>query len=236
MKPIHELYLLETKEDRDLVNFLPFNRPSSKRASLAESMNEEGFTQAITLIKTDIFDGIEKLYVTDGQHRFKTAVDLNIPIKAHILPNKFETEAEVIKHVSRLNNSSVAWKLTDYVNAYSHTGNRSYIYLQNEHKNTGIPVSTLAPILMNRVERNSAKKVKDGSFVVFNKNEEFISAVLEAKKMSGRMITGFFAAFQENNAISNTFWLKQKVERFNKNYNSFDLSKLDNFKDYFKNL
>ena len=76
------------KTMKDL-HLLPFNREVEYRDDLVKKLSEFGFHGTITLIETDLIDGVMRKYIADGQHRAHTAQILNMEFYSALTPYTF---------------------------------------------------------------------------------------------------------------------------------------------------
>ena len=117
-----------TKKEINNIGILPFQRQASVRSSLVNSMKQYGFLGSILMIKTSVINGVEKLYIIDGQHRFLAAQFLGIPITANVIETN-KSKEELIYLISTLNSTGIKWKIEDYINAYASLSNENYVKL-----------------------------------------------------------------------------------------------------------
>lgn len=117
---------LLTKKEKSNIYTLPFQRKAVLRNSLVESMKKWGFLGSIIIIKTNIIDGNEKLYIIDGQHRYLAAEYLKLDINANILTCNNWSIKDLVELVAKLNSTGVSWNNADYIKAYASLGLESY--------------------------------------------------------------------------------------------------------------
>jgi len=155
-------------KDYSQFNFFDFNRPVDKNHvnKLASSMKVRGFRGAIIVIRTAIIDGIEKLYILDGQHRFEACKLLGIEFKFEIVDIK--TELELAQYIADVNNSSKAWGTNQFLDVWSKMKIREYIKLQEVFKNTKIQIT---PLVMIYNGASDMKAFRSGSMSFPNENE-----------------------------------------------------------------
>jgi hypothetical protein len=175
------------------VNSMPFNRDAKVRKDLVESMNTWGFTVPILLIKTNLLDGFEKIYIVDGHNRAITALHLNIPFSGNLLPNKFSNVEELVTFVSSLNNSQKAWINMDYIRSYAHVGKKEYIDLIQVKSKTPYSITTVATTLSSVGKTAQSENIKKGSFKITRLKEanevfSYAGELSKYKPLSNRMI------------------------------------------------
>lgn len=176
------------------VNSMPFNRDAKVRKDLVDSMNKWGFTVPILMIKTNLLDGFEKIYIVDGHNRAITALYLNIPFFGTLLPNKFSKIEELVEFVSSLNNSQKAWINMDYIRSYAHVGKKEYIDLIQVKSKTPYSITAVATILSAATaKRTNSDAIKKGAFKITRLNEaqevfKYAGELSKYKPLSNRMV------------------------------------------------
>lgn len=171
MKTLKELFSVVSffiSKDYSLFNFFEFNRPVDKThiKKLAASMKVRGFRGAIIVIRTSIIDGIERLYILDGQHRFEACKLLGIEFKFEIVDIK--TELELAQYIADVNNSSKAWGTNQFLDVWSKMKIREYIKLQEVFENTKIQIT---PLIIIYTGASDMKAFRNGSMVFKDENE-----------------------------------------------------------------
>jgi hypothetical protein len=107
--PVVTTVQVNSTSSYECFNFFKFNREVDKVhvKKLVKSMKVRGFIGTIIVIKTKIIDGIELLYILDGQHRFTASKELGINFKYEVV--EIKTELALAHYIADLNNSSKAW-------------------------------------------------------------------------------------------------------------------------------
>lgn len=162
------------EDSYDLFSFLNLNRDINPKhvKYLRTLIDKNGFTGTILVIITDLFEGVEKMYVVDGQHRFKACVDLGIPIRYEIPPREFNTKGEIVSYIAGLNTSSKPWYLQEYMNAWADLGRAPYLIISEKAVQSGLTPSTLIPLYELRIDdTRQSKKFKSGKFEIPNISE-----------------------------------------------------------------
>jgi hypothetical protein len=184
-----------SREDFDKkINSMPFNRDPKVVKKLVENMNKWGFTVPILLIKTNLLDGYDRIYIVDGHNRATTALYLNIPFRGILLPNKFSNLEELVEFVSSLNNSQKAWINMDYIRSFAHVGKKEYIDLIQVKSKTPYSITSVATILS--IPGNKCRKsddIKNGSFKIKRLKEaqevfKYAGELSKYKPLSNRMV------------------------------------------------
>jgi hypothetical protein len=192
-KPIAIFF--SSREDFDKkVNSMPFNRDGAVMPYLVRSMNKSGFVVPILMIKTNLIDGYDKIYIVDGHNRATTALYLNIPFFGFLLPNKFSNIQELVTFVSDLNSSQKAWTNMDYIRAFAHVGKKEYLDLIQIKSKTPYSFTTVATILCTPNGRNAQSgNLKKGDFKITRLKEaqevfKYAGELSKYKPLSNRMI------------------------------------------------
>jgi len=192
-KPIALFF--SSREDFDKkVNSMPFNRDGAVMPYLVRSMNKSGFVVPILMIKTNLIDGYDKIYIVDGHNRATTALYLNIPFFGFLLPNKFSNIEELVTFVSDLNSSQKAWTNMDYIRAFAHVGKKEYLDLIQVKSKTPYSFTTVATILSTPNGRNAqSSNLKKGDFKINRLKEaqevfKYAGELSKYKPLSNRMV------------------------------------------------
>jgi hypothetical protein len=191
-KPITLFF--SSREDFDKkVNSMPFNRDAKVRKDLVDSMNKWGFTVPILMIKTNLLDGFERIYIVDGHNRAITALYLNIPFFGVLLPNKFSRIEDLVEFVSSLNNSQKAWINMDYIRSFAHVGKKEYLDLIQIKSKTPYSVTAVAMILSSVNKNAQSENIKKGNFKITRLKEanevfNYAGELSKYKPLSNRMV------------------------------------------------
>lgn len=176
------------------VNSMPFNRDGLVSPRLVRSINKFGFVVPILLIKTNLIDGYDKIYIVDGHNRAVTALYLNVPFFGILLPTQFSNVEQLVEFVSSLNSSQRAWTNMDYVRAFAHVGKKEYLDLIQVKSKTPYSFTTVATILSSPNSRScKSESIKKGDFKVTRlkeANEVFTYAgeLSKYKSLTNRMV------------------------------------------------
>jgi hypothetical protein len=175
------------------VNSMPFNRDAKVRKDLVESMNKWGFTVPILMIKTNLLDGFERIYIVDGHNRAITALYLNIPFHGVILDNRFSNVEGLVEYVSSLNNSQKAWINMDYIRSYAHVGKKEYLDLIQIKSKTPYSITAVAMILSSVSKNAQSENIKKGNFKITRLKEanevfSYAGELSKYKPLSNRMV------------------------------------------------
>lgn len=205
-----------TKKEIKNISVLPFQRQAILRATLVKSMTKYGFLGSILMLKTSIIDGVERLYIVDGQHRFLAAQYLNLDVKADIIES-VTTKDELVKLISTLNSTGVKWTSMDYINAYAALGMKEYIDLINVCKKcTKLTALATIKIIRDACVKPLNANIKTGELLL---SKELIDAILELNtllhhipKLNVLNMIGIYRTI-----ISGKYDRKTFITNFNKN-------------------
>tara|TARA_R110002049_G_scaffold231127_2_gene403416 strand:+ start:15430 stop:16140 length:711 start_codon:yes stop_codon:yes gene_type:complete len=223
------------EKDFNKINHLPFNREYSVRNDLIKSMNKSGFIVPIILMKTDIIDGQDKLWVLDGQNRLITARFLQLEATGVIIePSNINTLEDMVKLVSSLNSNSKRWNLLDYVEAYNFLNYKHYRDLLRITHNSPYTVNTISSLLMNVPSRVGCSKiVQEGRFKAHDKEGtleviNYAAYLSRHERVTARMLTAL------KRVMSLKKFDKDKFSRkYENNINIIRELKLDDYTDIF---
>lgn len=224
-----------SREDFDKkINSMPFNRDGAVMPSLVRSMNKSGFVVPILLIKTNLIDGYDKIYIVDGHNRATTALYLNIPFFGVLLPNKFSNIQELVTFVSSLNSSQKAWTNMDYIRAFAHVGKKEYLDLIQIKSKTPYSFTTVATILCTPNGRNAqSENIKKGDFKITRLAEaqevfKYAGELSKYKPLSNRMVLSLSSVM-----ALEIFDKKKFTEAYAKYCHSISKLSLDTFQSTF---
>jgi len=152
-------------------SILPMNREIDSKhvQKMVTSLNLMGVIRPVIACKTDIIDGIPKMYIIDGQHLATGLASLNMEVP-YILIN-IDDEKDLIHKMAYLNNSSKSWVLMNYVNAFKMVY-PDYMKLIKYKNMYNIEPLMLAMIAMNSNISCGSKLIKSGEFKITNPNTE----------------------------------------------------------------
>lgn len=223
-----------SREDFDKkVNSMPFNRDAKVRKDLIESMNKWGFTVPILMIKTNLLDGFDRIYIVDGHNRAVTALYLNIPFSGKLLPNKFSNVEELVEFVSSLNNSQKAWINMDYIRSYAHVGKKEYIDLIQVKSKTPYSITATAMVLSSVNKNAQSENIKKGTFKITRLKEaqevfNYAGELSKYKPLSNRMVLSLNAVM-----ALEIFDKKKFEEAYAKHCHKISKLSLDSFESTF---
>lgn len=202
------------------LSHLPFNRDFCLRNGLVESIKELGFITVIYCCYSTAIDGTRKLYILDGQHRALAAQFLDVDFPIAILDTEPTTKEELVKLTARYNNSSVAWKLSVYVNAYISLNYEDYLTLNKLALENGFSHKTIGCMMKGRLHDGGSitgDEIKQGIFKITNLKEAKDTLAL-VKKLDNRMNNSMLLSFHRIRLMNDNFDFQSFKIAFNKNY------------------
>jgi hypothetical protein len=189
-----KLITFNGSKDYNKLNHLPFNRNFKVRNDLTNSMNERGFIQPLNLIKTNLINGKEEIYIADGQNRAITASFLNITFYGILIDKTFNTINEIVEYVSSLNSSHKAWTADNYAESYAYLGIEDYKTLLSITQKSPYSLSTISIMLYGfRSKANIKSKIMNGTFTIneldgTNYTLQLAAKLSKIQKLTSRMI------------------------------------------------
>lgn len=212
--------ILKGKKGYNKLNHLPFNRDFYLRPGLLESVKELGFITVIYCCYSDVINGVRTLYILDGQHRALVAQFLDIDFPIVILDEEPKTKEQLVKLTARYNNSSVAWKICVYINAYITLNYENYIVLNKVSIENGFSHRVIGCMLSDKLHDGGSKtvdKIKHGTFKVTNLKETLETLNL-VKQLDELMNNSMLLSFHRLRLMNSNFNFEIFKEKFNENY------------------
>lgn len=155
----------------NMFNRLPMQRPtiSKHTQELVESVRKSGNTRQVICCKVDFFTGTKLTYVIDGDHLLDSCRREGIPVRYEYI--EVADKEDLIRTMACYNNSSKAWQLRDYINAFSFC-NPDYSTLQRYMGLYNLEALMIATICNNSNTYNGiaggSYKIKNGEFKITN--------------------------------------------------------------------
>lgn len=206
-KVTREVVEFNGASDFEKLKLLPFNRECGPRSDLMNSMNKYGFIGTIILIRTSVVNGLDEVWIADGQNRAYTAAHLNIPFYGEIVRGNFENIADIVEFVASRNATQRKWQMSDYVKSYAHLQIEHYKILGRISKNSGYSLQTIATMLSStnvKYGKTIDTAIKTGKFRISFLDKTLKTLEISAKasmyaRMSSRMVTSLHCvSFLEN--------------------------------------
>ena len=201
MKIIGKDYKVKFATDYSKFSILPMNRDIDSKhvQKMVYSLRKQGCIRTVICCRTNIIEGVEKLYIIDGQHLATALEREGQPIP--YIEYDVSSEEELIDKMAYLNNSSKSWDLMNYVNAWKMV-KPDYMKLFKWKNLYDIEPTMLAAIALNAPTgiRYSSQPIKDGSFEIVNPNAEqmckdFNNVFLKIGKVDRGVKFQFLTAF-----------------------------------------
>ena len=114
------------------------NRPIVNNSALEKSMKKHGWIKAFPAYC--VKNGHNKLKIKAGNHRFAIARKLGIPIVYTIDQDDIS--------INELEQSTKAWKLSDFLHSYCQTGDNNYLCVKEFKDRYNIPLSCCISLLL----------------------------------------------------------------------------------------
>lgn len=229
------LIKLNGKKGFQKLNFLPFNRDFKVRSNLVDSINQYNFQVPVLLIKTDVITGTEELYVVDGQNRAVTAEYMDVPFYAVIDDElKFNSKADLVQYVAKLNSTQVKWTAANYVHAYTYLGFPEYIKLNAYVQGSNHSLQTVATMLSGfRSRTHVPETIMKGTFECkLAKEFEYSKDVSVKASKFGRLTSKMMLALHYVASLK-TFDEAKFLREYKRNYQCVRELRLDDYTDIF---
>jgi len=193
-------------------------------STIATSVQKIGIIRPVTVAELT-YKGKKGLYIIDGQHLYFALLRLNLPIPYKVID--VADDMELVETLALVNNSSKAWTLIDYIQAWS--------YIKSDYKTLvkyfniyDLELSTIATILYGRSETIS-KVIKTGRFKVNSEEKavklmdyttDLLKVLPRQDRTTGRRLVNSYIMFVYDN------FTDYKHEKFMKHIKK-NLSRLD---------
>lgn len=162
--------------DYSKFKFMEGNRPVQSRVNkLIAAIKRKNELSLYPIVCRQNGDG--KLYIADGQHRFKSAQALKVPV-FYIVSHDITLE-----DVIEANGIQKSWSLKDHVCSHAALGKSHYVTLKAFHEEYGLPISTCVAILSgtesgrSELVRSGRFAIKPGGVAYAQKTAEFIRSI-----------------------------------------------------------
>jgi len=135
-------------------------------STMAMSIEKMGLIRPVVVAELS-YKGKKGLYIVDGQHLYFALLRLNMPIPYVTIT--INNDMELVEKLALVNNSSKAWTLIDYIQAWSYI-QPTYKTLIKHFNVYDLELSIIALILHGRSE-NISRVLKTGKFKVNNEEK-----------------------------------------------------------------
>ena len=170
------------------------------------SLREQGCVRAVQCCKTNLIEGVEKLYIIDGQH-LATALEREGQPIPYIV-RSIDSEEDLIRKMAYLNNSSKSWDLMNYINAWKMI-RPDYMKLFKWKNMYDIEITMLAIIGVNNAAfKYNTRAIKTGTFKITNPfaeqmckdfNDIFLKIGMSDRAIKFQFLSAFMQAYGNYN-------------------------------------
>lgn len=167
---------------------LEFNRGIQQGhvSRLMLSMKRFGLLTFPIMTETDCVDGTKRIYIVDGQHRFRAMKLLGLPIWYTMVT--ISNLEELVKLIADLNNTSRTWSNQDFLKAWCSLKIADYLLVQKEYARTKIALFILLQAYSGFNKNDVMQRFKAGDFKAYEKKKgatyiEFIHELKTMKKI-----------------------------------------------------
>ncbi len=174
--------------------------------TMISSLREQGCVRAVQCCKTNLIEGVEKLYIIDGQH-LATALEREGQPIPYIV-RSIDSEEDLIRKMAYLNNSSKSWDLMNYINAWKMI-RPDYMKLFKWKNMYDIEITMLAIIGVNNAAfKYNTRAIKTGTFKITNPfaeqmckdfNDIFLKIGMSDRAIKFQFLSAFMQAYGNYN-------------------------------------
>ena len=201
-------YKIHYANDYSKFAILPMNRSIDSKhvQTMIASLREQGCVRAVQCCKTNLIEGVEKLYIIDGQH-LATALEREGQPIPYIV-RSIDSEEDLIRKMAYLNNSSKSWDLMNYINAWKMI-RPDYMKLFKWKNMYDIEITMLAIIGVNNAAfKYNTRAIKTGTFKITNPfaeqmckdfNDIFLKIGMSDRAIKFQFLSAFMQAYGNYN-------------------------------------
>ena len=201
-------YKIHYANDYSKFAILPMNRSIDSKhvQTMIASLREQGCVRAVQCCKTNLIEGVEKLYIIDGQH-LATALEREGQPIPYIV-RSIDSEEDLIRKMAYLNNSSKSWDLMNYINAWKMI-RPDYMKLFKWKNMHDIEITMLAIIGVNNAAfKYNTRAIKTGTFKITNPfaeqmckdfNDIFLKIGMSDRAIKFQFLSAFMQAYGNYN-------------------------------------
>lgn len=197
-------------------NFLKFNRKTTAGHvnDIILSIQEYGILSYGVIVKTDVVDGVMRYWIADGQHRFLAEKKLGFPF--YFTMTTVNSLQGLVRLIARLNTTGKKWNLKQYLTTWSSINSNEYGIIQKRQAETGIQLSVLIQIYMDRDRSSASEKFMKGYFEISDKEkaEKTINNLVDLTSTrllpKSRSISSCLIALMKNNEYNHDHF-KEKL-------------------------
>lgn len=205
------------------------NRPirPGQVSTLTKSVQKMGVIRPIVVAMLSFIDGVNRIYIVDGQHLFTVCIRLSLPI--WYVRIKVIDQQDLVEKIALLNSSSVSWTLADYIKAWSSLDEKEDYRKLIKYKGIYDQTYEALAMIFSATERTAgSKRIKNGSFKIINeeKGVEILNDLNDVfaniNRGNGVEIRTFVSKYAKWRYITPTYNHKKFVAYVNKNANFVD--------------
>ena len=201
-------YKIHYANDYSKFAILPMNRSIDSKhvQTMIASLREQGCVRAVQCCKTNLIEGVEKLYIIDGQHLATALEREGRPIP--YIVRSIDSEEDLIRKMAYLNNSSKSWDLMNYINAWKMI-RPDYMKLFKWKNMYDIEITMLAIIGVNNAAfKYNTRAIKTGTFKITNPfaeqmckdfNDIFLKIGMSDRAIKFQFLSAFMQAYGNYN-------------------------------------
>ena len=215
-----EVVTIKVSELKKLVsqeNLLPFNRKISEKhvAKMTDSIADCGILR-LPVIGNLIYAKGKKAII-DGQHLVVSILKSNAK-DVQCIVKDYETKAQVIADVSKLNNTQKSWKDDDFLDAWYKYGMdnynhyQSYAYLMEKYERYDLPCGFLVGLYAKSKNEFKLGRLEFRNFDLSNEILEIADTLKTEFKMPAHSLEGLKKwIFSRENKTTNLKKLKSRL-------------------------
>jgi hypothetical protein len=182
----HVEFISQTNNFEDLHHVNGVNRKpiESNILNIIDSFERLGSGSArAVIIETKVFGGVKRI-IADGQHTVQASIRSGFPINLEVVKLKEDTNENLIKYISALNNVKVGWSNQTYINQFS-TTKYEYQKFGKHQKDFKLTITDLLYIFLGGGGAKENKSFKSGDMVFSNeaKSNDLMKLVVNCKSM-----------------------------------------------------
>lgn len=147
-------------------HLLHFNRKKKEAhvLELIDSIKQFGILSYGVVVETDLVDGVMRKWIADGQHRMEAEKRLGLPF--YYTMTTVKSLEELVLLIAKLNATSKAWPLSQYLETWASLKAPDYITLRNTQLETKIQISVLLQVFSGKDRKTATRMLTKGKFVI----------------------------------------------------------------------
>ncbi len=168
------------------------------------------------LFQSNPIQANEHMFIIDGQHRWRAAQELNVPLYYIMTPGITLTDTRVLNVTQR------KWQLLDFARSYASSGHQDYVsFLRLNSKYPQIAPGILRTYLAGGQKHDLEISFRNGEFVIHDlalaeKNIEHLAAIIDKThtRVNAPMAYGLWQLFKSEKVFDFDLFM-QKLDREN---------------------